>query len=42
MTLNGVMALILRYFVEFVVVKPLCMRPTVPRFQNLLFNSLWP
>ena len=40
MTLNGVMAVILRYFTELVydvVVKQL------PRFQNLLtFNSLWP
>jgi len=32
-TLNGVMALILRYFTEFVVVKQL---RGLPRFQNLL------
>jgi len=42
MTLNGVMAVILRYFTEFVydvVVKQL------PRFQHLqksTFDSLWP
>jgi len=35
MTLNGVMALILRYFIEFVVVKPTSVSEST-------FDSLWP
>jgi len=35
MTVNGVIALMLRYFTEFVVVKQL---GGLPRFQNLLFT----